>query len=167
MEVDGSLQVLAVEVKDVAGSVNLGTLGLSERFGDYGGSIDRIVRSARLLYNSSAEQLRLMSQTVYDAFQNGNLSNALFTSSRATSISSGAQELFNGVYQVAQDGQVLVEKALPDADEAAAGAGTAYTFKHYLQVLWGIIMRAPLIFGFPPGVLPDNLDPANFEPRTT
>ena len=35
-------RALAVELKDIAGNVDLGTLGKSARFGDYGGSIDRV-----------------------------------------------------------------------------------------------------------------------------
>ncbi|MCP4426770.1 MAG: RHS repeat-associated core domain-containing protein, partial [Chloroflexi bacterium] len=52
-------RVLAVELKDVSGNVNLGTLGKSRIFGDYGGSIDRVIRSAGRFINSSKDQLRL------------------------------------------------------------------------------------------------------------
>jgi RHS repeat-associated protein len=57
---ENGLRTLAVELKDVTGSVNLGTLGKS-RYGDYGGSIDRLARSTKRLYDSSNEQLSLFS----------------------------------------------------------------------------------------------------------
>jgi RHS repeat-associated protein len=78
-------RVLAVELKDIAGKVDLGTLGKSARFPDYGGSIDRVGRSAARLAESSVEPLRLMSQTVRDAKNAGTLENALFTSAEGVS----------------------------------------------------------------------------------
>jgi len=115
-------RVLAVELKDVAGSVNLGTLGQSVKYGDRGGSIARLARSSKRFYDSSVPQLRLMCRTVRDAYDAGTLENTLFTSSRATSISQNAQELFDGVYRVGETGQVEAQKAL-DKITTAAGAG--------------------------------------------
>jgi uncharacterized protein RhaS with RHS repeats len=92
-----NMRVLAVELKDVTGQVNLGTLGRSKVYDDYGGSIKRIVRSAARFASSSKEQLRLMSQAVLKGRALGTLENALFTAAKgvspeATGVSEGAQE---------------------------------------------------------------------------
>jgi len=106
-------EVLAVELKDVFSSVNLGTLRLSKRFRDYGGSISRIVRSARRLSNSSVEQLKLESQAIKRGAESGNLQNALFTSAKR--VSPRATEIFQGVYTNVRKGVPDVVKALPGA----------------------------------------------------
>jgi hypothetical protein len=104
-----NMRVLAVELKNVAGNINLGTLGKSAT-GDYGGSISRFIRSAGRFQNSSAAQLRLMSQTVLQGAKSGTLENALFTTSNR--VSAGAQAQFNGVYRLGQNGEVIVDKAI-------------------------------------------------------
>ena len=106
---------MGVELKDVASKVNLGTLGKSLIRGDYGGSITRIARSAERFFNSSKDQLRLMSQTVRNAYDAGMLENALFTS--GAEASEGALGVFDEAYQLTQDGvNTLKEasKAAPD-----------------------------------------------------
>jgi RHS repeat-associated protein len=103
--------VLAVELKDVGGNVTLGTLGKSAKFGDYGGSISRVSRSAERLLTSSNSQLSLESQTVKNAYDAGKLQNALFTS--AEGVSEGAQEQFNAAYRRTGQGTVQVVKSLP------------------------------------------------------
>lgn len=123
-------RVLAVELKDIAGKVDLGTLGWSEKGQDYGGSINRVARSAARFAESSVEQLRLMSQTVRDAKSAGTLENALFTS--AEGVTQKAQEQFGAAYRVAKDGAVIAEKAVADVKqsgvvEKAAAAGSALT----------------------------------------
>lgn len=118
-------RVLAVEVKNVADNISLSTLGESVKYGDYGGSIARLMRRSLDYYNSSNAQLRLMCRTVQNAAREGTLENALYTSSKATSISQSAQDLFNGVYRVARNGEVVVEKGLEYVDEAAVGGASA------------------------------------------
>jgi hypothetical protein len=119
-------RVLAVELKDVTGNINLGTLG-ENATGNYGGSIARILSSAARYANSSAEQLKLMSQTIREAASVGKLQNALFASSKATSISAAAQDEFVGVYRVTNDGNVIAEKLMPELKKpdfwAKVGAG--------------------------------------------
>ena len=109
-------RVLGIELKDIAGKVDLGTLGKSVRFLDYGGSIDRIARSADRFANSSVDQLRLMSKTVQAARDAGVLENALFTSGEGATEKAQAQ--FGGVYRTIKDGQVLVDKALADVKQS-------------------------------------------------
>jgi RHS repeat-associated protein len=123
-------RVLAVELKAIAGKVNLGTLGWSEKGVDYGGSISRVARSAARFVGSSVEQLRLQSQTVKVANDAGTLENALFTS--AEGVTQKAQQQFGAVYRVAKDSAVIAEKAVADAKqsgvvEKAAAAGSALT----------------------------------------
>jgi RHS repeat-associated protein len=116
-------EVLAVEVKNIsAGNVNLGTLGYSIKADDYGGSIDRVVRSAGRFANSSNEQLESESQAILNAGQN--LKNALYTNAKGASDS--AQDLFNGVYTNAKDNTANVVKALP---------GTLSSGKSLLQTI--------------------------------
>jgi RHS repeat-associated protein len=131
-------RVLAVELKDIAGKVDLGTLGKSARFLDYGGSIDRVGRSAVRFAESSVEQLRLMSQTVRDAKNAGTLENALFIS--AEGVTQKAQEQFGAVYRMTKDGVVITEKA--------AAAGSALT------VAKGAIVSAATMLGSQPFMLP-------------
>jgi hypothetical protein len=123
------LRVLAVELKDVAGSVNLGTLGLSKNFPDYGGSLMRLSRSSLRFYNSSVSLLKDMSQTVRTAFEAGTLENALFTSSRVRTISANAQAQFEGVYRLGEEGQVLVEKTLNKVKEPSFWAKAGATWQ--------------------------------------
>jgi hypothetical protein len=111
-------RVLAVELKDVAGNVDLGTLGKSGR-GDYGGSISRVANSAWRFATSSKDQLRLMSQTVKAASDAGTLENALFTSGEG--VSQGAAGQFGGVYRQMQGG-VAVDKALAAVRQPGLGA---------------------------------------------
>ncbi len=111
---EDAARVLAVELKDVAGSVNLGTLGWSINYENYGGSIERLGLSSLRYLNSSNEQLRIMCKTTYDAYKAGTLENAIFTSSKSTSISLNAQAQFNGAYRIGQDGKVIVEKAIEE-----------------------------------------------------
>jgi RHS repeat-associated protein len=147
-------RVLGVELKDVAGSLDLGTLGRSARFGDYGGSITRIVRSAERFANSSNDQLRLMSQTILEGNENGTLENALFTSSRGTSISANAQAQFNGVYRVSGSGEVIVEKPIdPIANGPSLWENVArrtgemwYAVQNWGTQLLSILVNAPIIF---------------------
>ena len=121
-------RVLAVEVKNVAGQIDLGTLGKAVTSPDYGGSIERLARSSWRLYESSNEQLRLMCQTTRDAYDAGTLENALYASSKSTGVSQKAQELFNGVYRATSGGQVEAVKSLDDvATATGAGASTAAT----------------------------------------
>jgi len=117
-------------LKAIAGKVNLGTLGWSEKGVDYGGSISRVARSAARFVGSSVEQLRLQSQTVKVANDAGTLENALFTS--AEGVTQKAQQQFGAVYRVAKDSAVIAEKAVADAKqsgvvEKAAAAGSALT----------------------------------------
>jgi RHS repeat-associated protein len=128
-------RVLAVELKDVTGSVDLGTLGKSARYGDYGGSLARLARQSQRLYNSSASQLRLMSRTVCDASDAGTLENALFTSSKTTSVSASAQAQFDGVYRATQSGQIEIDKAIDDVAETAGFWATAW------QALKGVMVK--------------------------
>jgi hypothetical protein len=131
---DGSGRVLAVELKDVAGMVDLGTLGKSG--GDYGGSIDRLARQSERLYNSSQDQLKLMCQTVSDAYKNGKLENALFTS--AEKVSTKAQDIFKGVYRVSPDGKVSVDKNL----EKVSALGAAWqALKHWTVATGKTVQR--------------------------
>jgi RHS repeat-associated protein len=104
--------VLAVELKALStGNVDLGTLGVSDKFGDYGGSIDRVARSAQRFLTSSNSQLSLESQTIKNAYDAGKLQNALFTS--AEGVSEGAQEQFNAVYRTTSQGAIEAVKPLP------------------------------------------------------
>jgi RHS repeat-associated protein len=118
-------RVLAVELKDVSGNVNLGTLGRGVG-GEYGGSLARFTNSAFRFLNSSNAQLRLMSQIVFNASESGTLENALFTSSKE--VSAGAQGVFNGVYK-ANNGNVIADKALQEIRQPGfwAKAGAAWT----------------------------------------
>jgi RHS repeat-associated protein len=130
------MRVLAIELKDVTGPVNLGTLGKSKIYDDYGGSIPRIVRSATRFAESSKEQLRLMSQAVLKGKELGTLENALFTSAKgvseeASGISEQAQAQFEGAYRVLQDGKI---RAIKDGIKApgllakvSATASTAWS----------------------------------------
>jgi RHS repeat-associated protein len=106
-------RVLAVELKDVAGNVNLGTLGKSALFGDYGGSIDRILRSARRFKGSSVEQFRLMCQAVLKGDEAGKLENALFTSSPG--VSEGAQNIFGEVVRAGKEGVEVIKTSVKAA----------------------------------------------------
>jgi RHS repeat-associated protein len=108
-------RVLAVELKDVANNVDLGTLGKSPITGTYGGSMGRLLSSTERFYNSSKEQLRLMCRTVYDAITRGTAENAIFTS--APKVSDGAQGQFNGVYRVTQSGEIAIDKALRELEQ--------------------------------------------------
>lgn len=101
--------MLAVELKNAVGSVNLGTLGKGLN-GDYGGRMARILRSASRLRSSSDDQLRLMSETVLQGAKLGTLENALFATSQR--VSEAAKGVFKGVYRLAEDGTVLVDKAV-------------------------------------------------------
>lgn len=99
-------RVLAVELKNITGNLDLGTLGKSA-VGDYGGSIARLARSSLRFYNSSNPQLRLMCQTVQNA-KAGTLENALFASAQKTSPE--VQKIFGEVHRFL-DGQVITDKA--------------------------------------------------------
>jgi hypothetical protein len=144
-------RVLAVELKDIAGKVNLGTLGWSEKGLDYGGSITRVARSAARFAESSVDQMRLMSQTVRAAKEAGDLENALFAS--AEGVTEKAQAQFGGVYRAARDGQVVVEKALADAKQSglvekiAAGASA-------LTVAKDAVVTAATALGSQPFTMP-------------
>jgi RHS repeat-associated protein len=144
-------RTLTVELKDIAGKVNLGTLGWSEKGQDYGGSIDRVARSAARFAKSSADQLRLMSQTVRTAKEAGTLENALFAS--AEGVTDKAQAQFGGVYRTTRDGQVIVEKALAEVkqsglmEKAAAGASA-------LTVAKDVAVTAATALGSQPFAIP-------------
>jgi hypothetical protein len=137
-----NMKVLAVELKDVTGSVNLGTLGRSSRFPDYGGSIERILRSASRFANSSKEQLRLMCQTVLKGNELGTLQNALFTSAKGVSeeavgVSEGAQAQFNGVFRVLQDGNIRAIKDEIESPGFWAKVGAAASTGWSAVRAWG------------------------------
>lgn len=105
-----SARVLSVEAKNVAGNVDLGTLGKSKIFGDYGGSIDRVIRGSARFLRSSNSQLKQEAEIVKAAAEAGNLENALFTTGQK--VSQAAQAEFNGVYTLGPDGQVTAVKEL-------------------------------------------------------
>jgi RHS repeat-associated protein len=102
--VNEQIEVLAVELKDVFRNVNLGTLGLSDKFQDYGGSIPRVLRSATRFLDSSDPQLKLNSELVTKA---SNLQNVLFTNAKG--VSEKAMDQFNGVYTNARNGVECVK----------------------------------------------------------
>lgn len=129
------IEVLAVELKNTA-TVNLGTLGKSVLGDNYGGSLGRVVRSAERLVRSSNEQLKLESRTIMNAMGSGNLRNALFTS--ANTISKGAMEQFNYVYQTSREGVVNTIKDL-SSNPAAQQIGVALT------TLGKSLISAPII----------------------
>lgn len=120
------LEALAVELKDTA-SVTLSTLGKSASGDNYGGSIARVVNSASRLEASSNAQLRVESRMILDAAKSGTLKNALFTS--ANSISKGAMNEFNYVYQTAKDGVVntITEVSSNPVAQQAGGALSSIT----------------------------------------
>jgi RHS repeat-associated protein len=137
-----SIRVLAVELKDVMGNVNLGTLGRSKVYGDYGGSIERILRSASRFANSTKDQLRLMSQTVLKGNALGTLQNALFTSAKgvpdeAVGVSEGAQAQFNGVFRVLQDGKIGAIKNEIESPGFWARVGAATSTAWSTVRAWG------------------------------
>jgi hypothetical protein len=105
-----NMRVLAVELKDVTGQVNLGPLGRSKVYDDYGGSIKRIVRSAARFASSSKEQLRLMSQAVLKGRALGTLENALFTAAK------GVSPEATGV----SEGQLRMQSKLPPSGQGLA-----------------------------------------------
>jgi hypothetical protein len=77
-----------------------------------------------------------MCRTVRDAYENGTLENALFTSSKTTSISGNAQAEFTGVYRATQEGQVVTEKALQEVKSGfwgTVGAGVSAAWNHTKQ----------------------------------
>ncbi len=91
------VSVLAVELKNVSGSVNLGTLGRTAS-GNIGGTINQILVGAAKFQKSSDSQLFAESDAIIKAAESGNLKNALFTPSQ--SVSDGVRSLFNGVYSI-------------------------------------------------------------------
>jgi len=154
-------RVLAVELKEVAGNINLGTLERSPTIGDYGGSLTRIVRSASRFENSSVDQLRSMSRTVLDAARAGKLENALFharsvASNELQKTSTCVQNLFSGVYRLGQNGVVQVTKSLPELKKpdfwAKVGMG-ARTFLKWGQAILTDLGNAATVppFFFAPG----------------
>lgn len=166
------MRVLAVELKDVTGNVNLGTLGKSPKFPDYGGSIDRIVRSASRFANSSKEQLRLMSQTILKGDTLGTLENALFTSAKGVSeeapgVSEGAQAQFNGVYRVLQNGQIRAIKDEINSPSFWTRVGTAGSTAWASFKAWGTQLVTDLtsatttlpVFYLPPAVFDPRYSP--------
>ena len=108
-------ETLAVELKNVSSNIDLGTLGKSS-IGDYGGSIDRVIRSATRLQTSSTDQLAQESRAVLDA--GNNLKTALFTN--AGKVSQGAQDVFDQVYTNAKGNVADAIKALPAAASSTA-----------------------------------------------
>ena len=105
-------RVLAVELKDISGTVNLGTLGRNA-LGMRGGSIDQIVRTAGRFASSSIAQLRAESEAILTAKNTNQLINALY--SNAKGVSQGACDIFTGVYNRAKDGVADTIKAIPPA----------------------------------------------------
>ena len=99
-DINNSIEVLTVEIKDIIGNVNLGTLGFSSKFQDYGGSVTRNMRSAARFIESANEQLRLESELIRN--NASNLQNALFTNAKG--VSENAMNQFNGVYTNARNG---------------------------------------------------------------
>jgi RHS repeat-associated protein len=122
-----SATVLAVELKNTAGDVNLGTLG-KNAVGSYGGSIAQVVRSAARFVNSSNTQLADESQAIQQAYQSGNLQNALFTTSQ--NVSQAAQAQFNQVYTGITNN---ANKIIPPVATAAS------TASNFLQTLGSAI----------------------------
>ncbi len=115
------IRVLTIELKDVSGQVNLGTLGKSSgRLTDYGGSIARVIRSAFRFEESSNQQLRIESETILKGKEAGNLQNVLVTTSK--SVSSKAQDVFNGVYSNFKNSTAETIKALPGVATSLASA---------------------------------------------
>jgi hypothetical protein len=168
------MRVLAVELKDVTGSVNLGTLGRSSssRFPDYGGSIERILRSASRFANSSQEQLRLLCQTVLKGNKLGTLQNALFTSAKgvpeeAAGVSEGAQAQFNGVFRALQDREIRAIKDEIETPGFWARAGAAASTAWSAVRAWGTQLVTDLsntttslpIFYLPYGALDSTQNP--------
>ena len=156
---EDGLKVLAVELKDVAGSVNIGTLGWSVRYENYGGSIERLGVSSLRFMNSSNPQLSDMCKTTYEAYKAGTLENAIFTSSKTTSISANAQAQFNGVYRVGEDGQVIIEKAIGEIKKPGFWAALGGVWQNikigvqlYAQEVSNIIPN-PMLFIITPGQL--------------
>ncbi|MCP4426767.1 MAG: hypothetical protein GY803_19925 [Chloroflexi bacterium] len=107
-------------------------------------------------------QLKLMSQTVFNAAQKGTLENALFASTGK--VSEGAQEVFNGVYRVNSDGKVVVDKALQSGfwSKVGAAASSAWTaIKATGQSTFSALSTSPLLIPLfvPPGIRDQMLPP--------
>jgi hypothetical protein len=112
-ELSGQItETLAIELKNVSGSINLGTLGKSTgTVADYGGSISRVLRGADKFANSNIEQLKQESEALRTGSAVGNLRNVLITNSN--NVSSAVKEQFDGVFSGFKDGAANVIKALP------------------------------------------------------
>jgi hypothetical protein len=96
-----------IEVKQTI-EVTKGTLGL-DKAGNYGGSIDRAMRTADRLTNTSNSQLSAEFKAIEQGRQNGTLTNSLFTT--AKKVTEGVKEVFNNVYMVASNGVVTGVKS--------------------------------------------------------
>jgi hypothetical protein len=111
--------VLAVELK-MTNNVNLGTLG-KNLAGNYGGSIDRVLQGADKFAGSTINQLKAESKAIQDAYESGNLQNALYTT--AQNVSDKARDQFNSVY----------------SNVAKVGAPAAAAAKGELQLAGGFL----------------------------
>lgn len=94
-EIGEIIQVMAVEVKNTVGNVNLGTLGLNQLKTNYGGSIDRLISTALRFLHSSNPQLNTESNIIKDAYNGGYLTNTLVTTSNH--VSKEVNKIFNEV----------------------------------------------------------------------
>jgi hypothetical protein len=102
-----------------------------------------------------------MCRTVLDAIEAGKAENAIFTS--APKVSEGAPTVFNGVYRVGENGQVIVDKALKDPSlwtKVGAGASTAWNAARSAgEDLLNIELNAPIMLF--PALLVDPTNPYN------
>jgi hypothetical protein len=113
------IDTLAIEMKNVVGNVNLGTLEKSGgTLPDYGGSIPRVVRSAYRFFNSQDEQLRMESNAIINAYRSNSLRNILVTT--GDKVSSNAQKVFDGVYSGVKNGVANTVKVLPSVLSATS-----------------------------------------------
>ena len=103
------IETLCVECKDVANSVNLGTLGKNVS-GDYGGSLNQVLSTADRLANTSNAQLQEEFEAVRQGQAAGNLTNALYTT--AGKVSEQAQNVFNYVYAGAANATAVTLKTI-------------------------------------------------------
>ena len=100
-------ETLLVEVKQTA-EVTLGTLG-RDKVGNLGGTVDRGIRTALRLANTSKDQFSMEFKAIKEGQQAGNLQNALYTT--ADKISTRARDAFNYVYVATANGAVSTIKA--------------------------------------------------------
>jgi len=110
-------ETLLTEVKQTA-EVTKSTLGL-DKVGNYGGSIDRALRTADRLKNTSNTQLQAEFQAIMEGDAVGNLKTALYTTS--SKISNEAKDVFNYVYVAAANGTVTAVKSIEIFTQSTIG----------------------------------------------